>query len=154
MRTSCQLILFLLLTIAAPAQGVMNFCDLLRNAERFNGKEVTVRATYRYGYEWSQLYCLKCADEGKVWLELPSALDYDNDSQKALRKMPKGSGIVDVTVRGVFTSGATYGHGNMYRSQLRAMKITDVFVIQKGMKSLSAEAKADQRSGCGGSNPP
>ena len=81
-------------------------------------------------------------------------LDYDNDSQKALRRMPKGSGIVDVTVRGVFSSGATYGHGNMYRSQLRATKITDVFVLQKGMKSLSAEAKADQRSGCGGSNPP
>ena len=101
----------------------MNFCDLLRNPERFNGKEVTVRATYRYGYEWSQLYCLKCANEGKVWLELPSALDYDNNSQKALRKMPKGSGIVDVTVKGVFTSGATYGHGNMYRSQRRAVKI-------------------------------
>jgi hypothetical protein len=27
------------------------FCDLLRNPEKYNGKEVTVRATWRYGFE-------------------------------------------------------------------------------------------------------
>ncbi len=34
-------------------------------------QEVNVRATYRYGFEWQELYCLDCKDKGKAWLEVP-----------------------------------------------------------------------------------
>jgi hypothetical protein len=42
------------------------FCDLLRNPEKYNGKEVTVRATWSKGPEWSELYCLGCPDKSSV----------------------------------------------------------------------------------------
>lgn len=49
-----------MLTVVGYSETPVTFCDLLRNAEKYNGKEVTVRATWRYGFEWSQFYCLDC----------------------------------------------------------------------------------------------
>ncbi len=67
--------------------------------------------------------------------------------------MPSTRGFVNLTVQGVFTSGGTYGHLNGYRYQIVAYKIRDVAIIQKGMKSLAEEEKAQTRWACGGSNP-
>jgi len=67
--------------LSAAAQTQVSFCDLLRNPDTYDGKEVTVRATYRYGFERQQLYCLECIDKGRAWLELPD--DLDDDSVKA-----------------------------------------------------------------------
>jgi len=118
-------------------QSSVTFCDLVRNAEKYNGAEVRVRATYKYGFEWSQLYCLDCAEKGKVWLQIPT--DLHDSSERSLRRLPEGAGIVNLTVQGVFFSGNTYGHENGYRYQIVADKISDVKVIQKGMKSAKEE---------------
>ena len=53
----------------------VTFCDLVRNPDKYDGQEVSVRATYRYGFEWQELYCLDCKDKGKAWLEVPFDLD-------------------------------------------------------------------------------
>jgi hypothetical protein len=110
--------LALISTTVASAQTQIQFCDLLRNSEAYNGKKVVVRATYRYGYEWQQTYCLNCLEKGKAWLELPS--DLDNKSLKSLKHAPKGAGIVNITVRGTFISGGHYGHLNGYSYKLVA----------------------------------
>ena len=65
-----------------------SFCELLRNPEKYNGQEVTARATWRYGFEWSQFYGLACLEKGRACLEVPTNLD--DASTKALGLIPKG----------------------------------------------------------------
>lgn len=151
MRASLLLIALPLLCGAAHAQTATKLCELLRHPDKYEGKLVKVRATFRYGYEWEQFYCLDCLDKGKAWLTIPSEID--DESDKVFRKMPKGAGIVNVTVTGIFHFGSSYGHMNGYRYEVIAQQIRDVAVIQKGMRPLAEESKAEQQSACGGIHP-
>lgn len=144
-------VIFFLLGTPAGSDPIVTFCDLVRSPQEFSGKEVTVRATYRYGFEWQEFYCLDCLDKGKAWLEIP--VDIDDASEKAMRRAPKGAGIVNLTVHGTFFSGSTYGHLNGYRYKLVAKNISRVAVIVKGMKSVEEERAAEKRWACGGANP-
>jgi len=138
-------------TNASPPEPV-KFCDLLRNPAQYNGKEVTVRASHRYGFEWSYLFCLDCPNlQGHVWLEFSD--DLDDASRKALKRQPKDAGVVNITVRGKFFSGSTYGHLNGYKYEFVANSASDVAVVIKGMKSLSEEKSAEEQWACGGKNP-
>lgn len=151
MRLFTWAIIISVLTGGICSQSLPTFCDLIRNPEKYSGKEVTIRATYRYGFEWSELYCLDCLDQGKVWLDMPTALE--DTSAKSLRKMPKGAGIVNLTVQGIFVSGGTFGHSNAYRYKIDPTRISDVVVLQKGMKSPAEEKDVEKRWACGGRNP-
>jgi hypothetical protein len=117
----------------------------------FNGKEFTIRATYRYGFEWQQLYCLACLDKGKAWLEISN--DMDSASEKALKHAPKNAGIVNLTVTGIFMSGSTYGHLNGYRYKFVANKVRNISIVSRGMRSPAEERAAEERWACGGTNP-
>ena len=83
MKTIVWFLLVVALSPGASPPDPVKFCDLLRNHAPYNGKEVTVRASYRYGFEWSYLYCLDCPDQDHVWLEFSD--DLDDASQKALK---------------------------------------------------------------------
>lgn len=133
-----------------PLQPDISFCELLKNPEQYNGKEVTVRATWRYGYEWSDFYCLDCLDQGKTWLQVPSNLD--DASTKALRRIPK-AGIVNITVRGIFMSNGHFGHLNGYPYQLVTQRVSNAAVILSGMKDAAQEKQAEKKWACGGENP-
>jgi hypothetical protein len=150
-RLLTWIIVIFVLTSVIHSQSPLTLCDLIRNPEKYNGKEVTIRATYRYGFEWSELYCLDCLDKGKAWLAMPTALQ--ETSARSLKRMPKGAGIVNVTVQGVFISGGTFGHSNAYRYKIEPSKISDVVVLQKGMKSPGEEKSIEKRCACGGTNP-
>jgi hypothetical protein len=150
MRLLAKIVVPVLLAASTP-QPTLRFCDLVRNPAEYNGKTVTVRATYRYGFEWEELYCLDCLDKGKAWLEVPS--DLDDASVKALRRGPKGAGIVNLTVQGIFISGGHFGHQNFYRYKFVAQRVADVAVVSKGMKSFAEERTAEQCYACGGTNP-
>ena len=150
MRISLTIVLFMLAGSAYAQPSVVTFCDLLRHADKYNGKEVSLRATYRYGFEWQELFCLDCMDKGKAWLDIPS--DLNDASARSLRKAPKGAGIVNLTLQGIFVSGGHFGHMG-YQYKIVAHEIRDVAILQKGMKSLSEEEKIEKRWACGGSNP-
>ena len=135
----------------ADKASTVSFCDLASDPERYNGKEVTVRATYKYGFEWSYLYCLTCLDKGKAWLEIPH--DIDESSTKVLKRKPKGAGIVNVTVRGIFIKCGHCGHQNGYPFNFVAHQVSDLVVLVKGMKSLNEEQKAESQWACGGTSP-
>ena len=149
MKQLAWFIVFLIATGGVHPQSRVTFCDLVRNPEKYNGQEVRIRATWRYGFEWSQLYCLECLDKGKAWLEMHP--DLDEASERSLKRAPK-AGIVNLTVRGVFLSGDTYGHQNAYCYKIVASKISDVAVIWKGTKP-GKEQEAERRWACGGTNP-
>ena len=129
----------------------VSFCELLNNPERYNMKEVTVRATYKYGYEWSYLYCLTCVDKGRVWLEFPFNLDAS--ATKALKRGPKGAGTINVTVQGTFIKCGSCGHQGGYPFKFVGTKASDVAVVIKGMKSRDEEQTAEKQWACGGTNP-
>jgi hypothetical protein len=77
-------IVFLLVAGRGYSQDSVTFCDLVRNPDKYDGHEVSVRATYRYGFEWQELYCLDCKDKGKAWLEAP--FDLDDAAIRPLRR--------------------------------------------------------------------
>jgi hypothetical protein len=129
----------------------VSFCELLNTPERYNMKEITVRATYKYGYEWSYLYCLSCIDKGRVWLEFPFNLDAS--VTKALKRGPKDAGTVNVTVQGTFIKCGGCGHQGGYPFKFVGTKASNVAVVIKGMKSRDEEQTAEKRWACGGTNP-
>ena len=49
--------------------AAMSYCELLRHPKEYDGKDVVVRASYRYGFEWQEMFCLDCRRLGKTWLE-------------------------------------------------------------------------------------
>jgi len=146
MRTTASaLMLLLLLGLAAPSQQTVAFCDLVRHSDQYNGKEVKVRATLRYTFETQQFYCLSCQDAGTVTLELVNDLDSDKSSDlQRIEKATKGTGLVNLTVRGRFSTG----NGHMFK--IVAYEIKDIAVIAKGGRNYE---KAEKESGCGGAHP-
>ena len=128
--------LILLLASATSAQSTLKFYELMRDPGAYNGKTVKVRATWIYGFEWSYLHCLSC--DGRAWLD-SSALD--EQSEKVLKHMPKGGGIVNVDVEGVFQTGRTFGHLNGYKFQVTAHTIANPAVISTGMKAHERSLK-------------
>lgn len=138
----------LLLTSAASAQSTMRFCELMQDPGAYNGKTVKVRATWIYGFEWSYLHCLGC--DGRVWLNTSTL---DEQSEKMLKHTPKGAGIVNVDVEGVFQAGRTFGHLNGYKFQLTAHTMANPAVISKGMKPHEKELEIERKYACGGTKP-
>lgn len=96
MRLLTWTIVLFALTGRVDPQAPVTFCDLVRNPEKYNGQEVKVRATYRYGVEWSEQYCLDCLDRGKAWL-VPVAVD--EAAERTSKRLPEGAGIVNLTVQ-------------------------------------------------------
>src|SRR5215470_16119243 len=113
-RWAAGLLLCLLLVQVAGTEQKrverIDFCEVLAHPELYARKEVTVRATHRYGFEWSTLYCLNCPEKGRVWLDFSE--DLDEASRDSLKAAPKGAGIINLTVTGSFSSGGGYGHLN------------------------------------------
>jgi hypothetical protein len=147
-----------LLAVLACAIGVAqvreqpmsrSFCELVRDPAMYDGKLVKVRATYRYGFEWQELYCLGCLDRGKAWSEF--AHELDRGSRRALRRAPKYAGVVNVTVTGVFKGEGHFGHLNGYRYMVVMSKIEDLRIVSKGIRR--EEAALEERYGCGGTDP-
>jgi len=51
----------------------IDFCEVLKDPREYGGKEITVRATYFYWFEMSDLSCLSCQDKGKPgWASPPT----------------------------------------------------------------------------------
>lgn len=51
----------------------VNFCDLIKTPEKYEQKQVRVKAIYRYGFEFSQMYSLKCLTRTDVRVEAREA---------------------------------------------------------------------------------
>jgi hypothetical protein len=151
MRRMLPVFALLILTASSQAQTATTFCDLLRNPEKYNGRVVKVRATYKFFFEMSLLYCLDCLDKGEAWLEQGWPLD--KASEKALRKLlGHGAGTANITVEGVFEYGRHYGHlGAPY--QITARRISNVAVITRGAKDPVVEREREKKWACGGTSP-
>ena len=102
---------------ATPAQprtargfvsGDVSFCDLVSEPSRYSGRQVRVRAVYRYGFEWAQLYSLHCSDSPKVWVDVSDS--YVHDTPRSIRRRLEGGGPEGRTV-GVVAVGQIHDGG-------------------------------------------
>ncbi|MDQ1637731.1 MAG: hypothetical protein QOF62_1070 [Pyrinomonadaceae bacterium] len=119
------------------------YCDLVRNPERYNQKSVRVSAVYRYGYEWSELYCLECGTESKTWVDFDDS--FSSSTKASIRKKLGDNGFkgrtVLVTMVGKFDAGSGYGHMGAYRYRLMVDSVEKADVILNDSPSPSALPK-------------
>ncbi|HRV09446.1 MAG TPA: hypothetical protein P5568_13345 [Acidobacteriota bacterium] len=107
----------------------VSFCDLIKEAGKFDGRVVTVTASYRYGFEWQELFCVSCRGAGRVWLNLGE--EPSKTLARELRRLPKHQGTINGTFTGVFRGKASaYGDGG-YKYQLDLSALTGVDLVSK-----------------------
>lgn len=111
--------------------SLVAFCDLVSNPRKYNGKEITTRASFRYGFEWQEVFCLACEGGAKVWLEFSE--DLTEKSKSALKKTPKDHGIINAVFTGTFRTSGPYGDGG-YRFELEVKEARNVEVVFKGLE--------------------
>ena len=83
MKNYLVVIFVLLVGLSAVAQTsskdsksktkAVGLCELLSNYNEYEGQEVEVSASYRFGFEYSQLFCLKCV-KTKIWVEFDDGI--------------------------------------------------------------------------------
>lgn len=126
----------------------VSFVELLKHPSNFDGKRISVRATYRYGFEWQEVYCLSSRATAKVWLAIPPELP--GSVQKALRRLPKHQGTVNATFTGVFHGArSAYGDGG-YQYQLDLEKIEQVEIVSRSGAVAEALAANERSRVCQG----
>jgi hypothetical protein len=125
----------------------IDFCEVLKDPRQYGGKEITVRATYFYWFEMSDLYCLSCQNKGKTWLSISS--DLDRDSESELRKAPE-SGIVNLTLPASFKPVERL---NGYQHELTATRVRNLVVLAKGLQSPEQRKQTETKWACGGRSP-
>lgn len=131
----------------------VDYCDLIHNAERYNGNLVRVSAVYRYGFEWSELYCLECVNEPRTWVDLDES--FVSSTKSGLRKKIGYNGFkgrtVKVTMIGRFDVGGGYGHMGAYRFRLLVNRLEKADVILNESPSPNAlPRKALDKIHCSG----
>jgi hypothetical protein len=155
-----RIMLWALFTIVAGAVSAdehvqyvnTSYCDLVQNPERYSGQRVSFTATYRYGYEWQEIYCLTCRDTGKTWLEFPQ--DPPKEMKKAVKGTPKGQGTLNANFKGVFqTKPGSFGDGS-YKYQLALEHIADVHVLSRSGGVAGVLPEPERRRVCGGATAP
>jgi hypothetical protein len=129
-----------------PGQAPQELCEVLGDSEFYNGKQVTVRATFRLGRKQSQLYCMACIDGGRVWMrELLPARGEVAPGLKKLNDLilenEKG-----ITVNGIFTGtfrgAGQYGRLGAFTYQIDVQEVSEIeFVSATGIdpEDLSKE---------------
>ena len=132
----------LLPSFSASPDGVsatVGYCDLMRSAEQYKGKLVRVSAVYRYGFEWSELYCLECENAARTWVDFDES--FQSSTKSSLRKKigyhgPQGRTVM-VTFVGKFEYG-TYGHMGAYAYRLLINRLEKAEVIFNDSPSPNA----------------
>jgi hypothetical protein len=120
---------------SAPPPGNLEtvaFCDLIRNPKVHDQKTVRIKAIYRYGYEWSELYCLDCIDAGKVWVELDDSFATNTDIKLAKRIGDNGfpgRTVSIVAVGEFYGTGGGYGHQGSYRYKFRITRLEQASIL-------------------------
>lgn len=99
----------------------VSYCDLVSHPKDYENKQVAISASYRYGFEWQELFCLTCRGQGKTWLEFDEKTA--GAVRRSLRKAPRNHGIVNATFYGTFESKGPYGDGGyLYRFNVKSVK--------------------------------
>ncbi len=94
----------------AAREPLLTYCDLVSKPETYGGKPVRVVGIFRVGFEWQELYSLRCPEVGDTWLDW-AASDACPGSPQAKLEAEAKSAPEDsaATAEGEADTGATFG---------------------------------------------
>jgi hypothetical protein len=91
-------------------------------------RQVRIRGIYRVGFEWSELYSIKCTDAPRIWVNFSD--DEQTQTRKAVsRQLNKGDGTYGVTFIG--TIGGSGGHMGAFPLTLRVTSVEEATKLGK-----------------------
>lgn len=146
------LVLFLSITIqvSCPSAGLQEqgnnkitdpfmtvpYCELIRNPSAYDGKKVRIAATYRSGYEWSELYDPDCFDfEKRTWVEFENLNAESRRVLEDLRTERSEGRTLSVIFTGTFESlTGDYGHRNDYKYLFKVSDVDQAEFLFEGSK--------------------
>jgi hypothetical protein len=122
-------------------------CEILRSSSRYDGQRVVVFATYRVGFEASELYCLSCSELGGVWVEFDSLEGGEKAARAMDRLLHKKNGTLNGVFTGVFHSAGarSYGHLSSWSYGFSVDSVRDLKLIDHvGLppKTLGQESRS------------
>lgn len=121
-------------------RAAVSYCELMRNVEKYDGKRIRVFAVYRYGFEWSELYCPACLNKARIWVDLDES--FVSSTKPSVRKRIGEHGFKGRTVKvvmvGRFDAGGGYGHLGAYRFRLLVSRLEKADVILNDSPSPNA----------------
>jgi hypothetical protein len=127
---------------AFPAS--VTVCEAIARGSRPQHPEATIRGTYRYGFEWQELYCLGCYPEGRIWVEWRG----DARVKNMLERLPKHAGTANVLVTGRFVTGGRYGHMGAYQAKLEDAIPIELEAVERSGAVPSALSQRDRGRVC------
>jgi len=110
------------------------YCDLLDDADRFDGSIVRVRGVYRTDFEASELGSPECGGLHflSAWVDFDS--DYERLTERKWRRkvqQVKWRQGVDVVFVGRFEAKGRFGHQDMYGWRIVVMSVEQVQPLGK-----------------------
>lgn len=108
----------------------VTFCDLVRDKEQYKDKTVRLRTVYRFGFEWSDIYCLECLgiEKSLTWLEFADEMC---DGSKKIKGNGDAGKTVKVQVVGKFLTDGGFGHLGGYPNKFVVSCVEKVKTIAK-----------------------
>ena len=109
---------------------VVDFCDLVQNWQTYDQKTIRVKAVYRYGQYWNELFCPGCNRDDRISFEISA--DFETKTPKKFRKRIKHSDrgrTLNVVVVGKFFGTGNFGHRGALRFALIVDAIEDAQII-------------------------
>ena len=111
-----------------PNIPTVKLCDLIRKPHLYGRQMVRVQGIYRYGFEWSELYCLECSSGLTIWVEFDESVELR--TKKKLLKKISGNGDSGRTVDVVFV-GQYFGTGGGFGHMSRCLTKLRVYCVEK-----------------------
>ena len=117
--------------------NTVEFCELLKNSKDYDQKTIRVAAIYRYGSEYSEIYCLSCENNPLVWLEYGKSFTSLTKSKirRRLKSSERGKTINVIAVGKIESSGG-YGHLGKYKYQFVVDYFESAEVILKDSPAI------------------
>jgi hypothetical protein len=130
----------------------VELCHVLRNSEFYDGKPITVKASFRLGRKQSHLFCMACIDEGWVWMReiLPSGGEIAPGLKKLNDLIQENQN--GLTVNGIFTGTfrgpSQYGRLGAYTYQIDVQEVREIELIYNAGPDPEDLPKEIQRKAC------
>lgn len=130
----------------------VELCEVLRNSEFYEGKQIAVRATFRLGRKERQLFCMACIDEGRVWMReiLPSGGEIAPGLKKfndLIQENYKGI-TLNGTFTGTFRGPGVYGLLGAFTYQIDVQEVREIEVIYSAGPDPQDLPKEIQKKAC------
>ena len=132
MLSTRRVFLALLLARLAAGAEAVHLCDVLKNPNQHEGKELVISAGFRVGYEWQVLVCYDCTSTTTskecnnqcgqiydVWVNFKHGVQ----GASKLPKVKAFDQLEKVTFQGTFEGPGTYGHLGGYRYQFNVTEV-------------------------------